>query len=393
MAGNPFVPTFGADPYIIVGRDAILDAFAEPFSTLNPGTPGLTVLIDGERGMGKTVLLNEYESAARQEGWLVISEGGSPGLLDRLVHDHLPRLLAEHDPQGRTRLTAAGATVTGLGSVNATWTERHPAESTLRSQIAELTDLLRPHETGLVVTVDEVHAANADELRKLGEVLQFARREQRLVGFAAAGLSSYLDAFLNHPGTTFLRRAERYTIGDVRLVEARQALSTTIVDAGRRIGPQALDQAAAASGGYPFLIQLIGYEAWREHARTDTITLDDVTAGITRAFRALGDRVHAPALKALSPKDLAYLRAMAIDDGPSHTGTLAERLGVRPDVAQQYRARLLAAGIIEAPARGLVRYTIPGLGQYLLRHEHDDAEDKRLSQLVNQPVDRQPPID
>ena len=90
---------------------------------------------------------------------------------------------------------------------------------------------------------------------------------------------------------------------------------------------------------------------------------------------------------------MAYLRAMAIDDGPSHTGTLAERLGVRPDVAQQYRARLLAAGIIEAPGRGLVRYTIPGLGHYLLRHEHDESEDKRLSQLANQRVDRQSPID
>ena len=383
MAMNPFVPTFGADPYIIVGRDAILDAFAEPFNTLNPGAPGLTVLIDGERGMGKTVLLNEYEAAARQEGWLVISESGSPGLLDRLVRDHLPRLLADHDPQGRTRLTAAGATVAALGSVNATWADRHPAESTLRSQVAELTDLLRPHETGLVITVDEVHASETEELRKLGEVLQFARREQRLVGFAAAGLSSYLAALLNHPGTTFLRRAERFAIGDVRLVEASHALSATIVDAGRRIEPDALDQAAAGTGGYPFLIQLIGYEAWREHAGAEVITVGDVAAGVARAFRALGDRVHAPALKALSAKHVAYLRAMAIDDGPSHTGTIAERLGVRPDVAQQYRARLLAAGIIEAPERGVVRYSIPGLGEYLLRRDRDEAEERRLSQLAS----------
>ena len=80
---------------------------------------------------------------------------------------------------------------------------------------------------------------------------------------------------------------------------------------------------------------------------------------------------------------MAYLRAMAIDDGPSHTGTVAERLGVRPDVAQQYRARLLAAGIIEAPERGVVRYSIPGLGEYLLRRDRDEAEERRLSQLAS----------
>ena len=38
---NPFVPTFGADPYVLVGRDQILDAFTESFDQLNPGAPEL----------------------------------------------------------------------------------------------------------------------------------------------------------------------------------------------------------------------------------------------------------------------------------------------------------------------------------------------------------------
>ncbi len=383
---NPFVPTFGADPYVIVGRDPILDGFGDAFAHLNPGAPGLTVLIDGERGMGKTVLLNEYEAAAREQGWLAISESGSPGLLDRLSHDHLPRLLAEHDPQGRTRLTSASAGVAAVGSVAITWTDRHPAESSLRSQLTDLTDLLRPHDTGVVVTVDEIHAADTEELRKLGEILQFSRRERRLVGFAAAGLSSHLDRFLAHPGTTFLRRAERHTIGDVRLTDARRALELTITEAGRRISPTALDRAAAATGGYPFLIQLIGYESWRQHPAEPTISDADVHTAIPRARRALGARVHAPALQPLSDVDRAYLRAMAVDgDGPSHTATIAQRMGVRPDYAQHYRARLLAAGVIEAPQRGLVRFTIPGLGDYLLQREHDDAEEARLQRLAGSP--------
>lgn len=383
---NPFVPTFGADPYVIVGRDPILDGFSDAFLAINPGAPGLTVLIDGERGMGKTVLLNEYEAAARQQGWLAITESGSPGLLDRMTHDHLPRLLAAHDPKGRTRLTSTNAGVAALGSVGATWQDRHPAESTLRSQLAELTDLLRAHDTGVVITVDEIHAADPAELRKLGEVLQFARREQRLLAFAAAGLSTYLDHFLTHPGTTFLRRAERHTIGDVRLTDARRALQLTITDGGRKITPTALDHAAAATGGYPFLIQLIGYEAWRQHPDQDTITDDDVVTAIPKARRALGARVHAPALRPLSDVDRSYLRAMAMDgDGPSQTATVARRMGVRPDYAQQYRTRLLRAGIIEAPQRGLVRFTIPGLGDYLLQRDHDDDEETRLQRLAAAP--------
>lgn len=384
---NPFVPTFGADPYIIVGRDRIIDAFAEPFQSLNPGAPGLTVLIGGERGMGKTVLLNEFEAAAREHGWLAISEGGSSGLLERLARDHLPRLLAEHDPRGRTKLTDISAGVPALGSVGASWQERHPAESTVRSQLAELTDMLRVHDTGVVITVDEIHSADREELRKLGEVLQFARRERRLVGFAGAGLTSYLDEFLSLPGTTFLRRAERYTIGDVRLVDARRALETTIVDAGRRIDADALDQAAAATGGYPFLIQLLGYHAWRHQRGEGTIRLADVVAAIPRARAELGERVHAPALRPLSGIDRAYLRAMAVDgDGPSRTSEVAQRMGVSIDYAQAYRARLLASGVIEAPRRGWVRFTIPGLGDYLLRTLAEDEEEARLRNLDPNPV-------
>lgn len=393
MAPNPFVPTFGADPYIIVGRDPILDAFAEPFREGRPGAPGLTALITGERGMGKTVMLNEYESAAQEQGWLTISESGSPGLLERLVRDHLPRLLAQHDPLGPTKLKTTGGGVQPV-TLTVTWEDRHPAESTLRSQVAALTDILAKHLTGLVITVDEVQGADPTELRKLGEVVQFARRERRLLGFAAAGLSSFLDRFLAQPGTTFLRRAERHTLADVRLVDARHALEATITDAGRRIDADALDHAAAATRGYPFMIQLVGYEAWRRAPNRVEITLPDVRAAIGQARSALGERVHAPALAPLSPVERAYLSAMAADgDTPSRTSDIAKRLGVGADYQQQYRARLLRSGIIEPAGRGLVRYTIPALGDYLLRTSPTDAEEERLAELARAQARRRSDLD
>lgn len=378
---NPFVPTFGADPYVLAGRQVILDSFTTTFADLNPGAPGLTVLIAGERGMGKTVLLNEFEDAARQQGWLVISESGSTGLLDRLAGDHLPRLLAQIDPR-TTRMTSASASVPALGSVGASWAERHPAESTIRSQLDQLTDLLRPHGTGVVITVDEVHGAEVEELRKLGELVQFARREGRLVGFAAAGLSAYLNRLLDHPGTTFLRRAERHTITDVTLVEARAALEATITENQRNIDSDALDRAAAATGGYPFLIQLIGYHAWGRRPDRPHISRADVDEAIPIARRTLAHQVYEPALRPLSAVARAYLGAMAADEeGPSRTAAVARRMGVTAGYAQQYRARLLNAGIIEAPARGLVRFTIPGLGAYLNQQAHDALEDTRLREL------------
>ena len=52
---------------------------------------------------------------------------------------------------------------------------------------------------------------------------------------------------------------------------------------------------------------------------------------------------------------------MAVDDGPSRVSDLAERLGQSRQYINGYRGRLVAAGVIEAPARGKVDFAIPYL--------------------------------
>src|SRR5690625_690832 len=165
---NLFRPSFGTYPHVLVGRDPLVDEFDDTFDGLFDPT-GLTMLLSGQRGMGKTVLLDAYARAARAAGWLVISDASSDGLLDRLGRDHLPRLLQMHADQSHAKLTSGSISLGPLGAGGG-WDDRYPAESTLRSQIAELTDALRPSGRGLVVTVDEIQSAALEELRKLGEI-------------------------------------------------------------------------------------------------------------------------------------------------------------------------------------------------------------------------------
>lgn len=372
MARNPFVPSFGTDPHVLVGRDSILDDFDEAFDEA-PTAPGLSVLIAGQRGVGKTVLLNHFQHTAHRRGWLAIAESASPGLLDRLTRDHLPRLLAAHSPEAPTRVRSRSFGLAGA-NYQEQWEDRYPADATLRSQITEVTDVLAKHETGLVITVDEVQSASIEELRKLGEVLQHCRREERPVGFAAAGLTGPLDALLDHDGVTFLRRAQRYDIARVPVADVAEAMDQTVRHAGREFAPGALAEAARASQGYPYLIQLVGQQVWKQHPETQLITAEDVTAGAIAARRRMGNNVHAPAMRSLSEVDRSYLLAMAVDEGePSRTGEVAKRLGVSPQYAGVYRSRLLASGVIEDAGHGKVRFTIPFLGQYLREHVAVDA--------------------
>jgi hypothetical protein len=95
---SPFTPTFGASPPILAGRGELLEEFAEALED-GPGAPGRATIYAGARGTGKTVLLNAVEAEARSRGWLVVSETATPGFIARLSDDHLPRVLADHDPK------------------------------------------------------------------------------------------------------------------------------------------------------------------------------------------------------------------------------------------------------------------------------------------------------
>ncbi|MDR3069746.1 MAG: ATP-binding protein, partial [Propionibacteriaceae bacterium] len=159
-------------------------------------------------------------------------------------------------------------------------------------------------------------------------------------------------------------RAEAFELGDVSLGEARRVLHETIEDAGRHIDDDAVEEAAAATGGYPFMIQLVGYHIWRK-ADKEVIDMNAVTQGMPGARRRLGTLVHATTLADLSAVDRKFLTAMSLDDAESSISDVAHRLNVSSNYAGQYRLRLIDAGVIHSAGSGLVDFSIPYLREYL----------------------------
>jgi hypothetical protein len=113
MTRNPFHASFGVSPPLLVGRDDLLDDFAEALED-GPGAAGRATLYTGARGAGKTVMLNAVEDRARERGWLIVSETATPGFVSRITQQHLPRLLRDFDPkavQRRMSMQLVGAQV------------------------------------------------------------------------------------------------------------------------------------------------------------------------------------------------------------------------------------------------------------------------------------------
>lgn len=363
---NPFTPTFGTSPPLLVGRDGDLQDFREGL-VAGPGAPERATLVTGLRGTGKTVMLNAYEDAAGAEGWVVIAETATPGLIDRITHEHLPRLLREHDPrQTESHLSGVSLPV-GFGASREV-TDLHVPRPGLRSRLMALADLLSEQGGGVLISVDEVHRKGLTDLRELGTTIQHAFRERRNVAFVGAGLPSAVTDLLTDEVSTFLRRADRRHLRTVSPNDVARAIQVPIRDAGRDITPDALQIALEGTGGYPFMIQLVGLHAWRSVRDGDLIEEHHALYGVDQARRKVGQLVHASALADLSDVDRSFLAAMAPDDGPSRMSDIARRLGVDSSYAGQYRIRLISAEVIEPRGHGLVDFTLPGLRDYLREH-------------------------
>jgi len=367
VAENPFTPTFGITPPLLVGRDAEV-AVVRRALRRGPGDPARAVLLTGSRGSGKTVLLNALEDEAAEAGWVVISEIVQPGLARELTRTVLPGLLAVHDPN-TTDSSVTGVTIGALGvsaGLNRRTHERHPVEPSLRSQLERLAGLLAGRGSGVFLSLDEVHRDEIDELKPLFHAIQQGFRRGLPVAFAAAGLPSSISRLLSENVLTYLRRAERFSLGGLSPSEARAALQQPIVQAGRTITPAALDLAAAATQGYPYLVQVVGFELWQVDPSAETIDLADARVAIARARRTAHRLVHEPTLADLSEADRAFLEAMAEDaSDPSSVADILTRLGATRDHVNKYRSRLISAQIIEPAGRGKLSFAVPLLRDYL----------------------------
>ena len=322
--------------------------------------------------MGKTVLLNEVEGLFLAEGWFRVSLTATPSLLGQLRRRGRPaaRVGGPGAAAAADQRVGRRGRRCGLGEPAAV---RTGAPAVGRQPAARRA---RVRERGLLVTIDEVHGGSRADVREIAALSQHLVREDRQFALAMAGLPSAVSNLLSDLVLTFLRRADRtrcarWPSTTSRTRSATPSRPTAAGSPTRRAGPR-----RPRTMGYPFLVQLVGYQAWRS---TDAheISAADVERAVGVAKQRLRELVHETALNDLSDVDRDFLAAMAVDDGPSRIADVAKRLGKDSQYANTYRGRLMAAGVIESPARGKRRPVDP------LPRERDSARD-----LAVQPVSR-----
>ena len=378
---NPFSPSFGISPPVLAGRRDILNSFDTIFDSIR--SPSYATLLWGLRGTGKTVLLNNMEDRAKARGWMAISAvvAKRRGLVEQVTSKAVRlRLSLEDAPEPSPRRMVSGVTIMGSGIQMASApgpeaAQRPPADletaqrppADLETALAHVGDLLEPRGTGLLITIDELHASDIGEVREFGNVFQLvSRRQERPIAFVGAALPDLEHRLLSGDASTFLQRCHRHEIGNLRPSEAATALREPIEMAGGRIDDEALRAAAHASRGQPYLVQLIGAYAW-DDAKDPVrgITAADIGPAVADATRQFGVHVYGPAWRGLSDVDKKFLVSMLVDAGTSSVAEVGRRWGHGARGLSTYRRRLAAAGLIASVGRGRVAFVDPAVRSHV----------------------------
>jgi len=178
-------------------------------------------------------------------------------------------------------------------------------------------------------------------------------------------LPSKVSLLLRNDSISFIRRAFQHHLVSVEESEVRFSMKKTIELAGRTINKDALGLAVKNTKGFPFMIQLIGYQMWRQNPEKKNITLDDAEEGIILAQNDFERMILDITYRELSERDLAFLESMLDDKEYSNISDISYRMDVTPKYAGIYRKRLIENGIISSVGYGKVAFELPMFREYI----------------------------
>lgn len=236
---------------------------------------------------------------------------------------------------------------------------------------------------GLLITIDETQAISEQDLVNIATAVQhvittldeqnIADEEKKGIALVFAGLPCMVNELTNNRVTTFLRRALRRELHSVAIPDVKNAYIQSVRESGKEISQSCALQAAELSGGYPYMIQLVGYYMWQA-AQTEgsaEITAQHLKIGTADALLAFDDAVCEPILHELTASERQLLEAIAQVSTPQEAGATVARLvaqtGRSRSWVNKYRMSLLAQNVIESPERGVLRISVPHLSDFLVK--------------------------
>ena len=387
---NPFTPGYGIIPAVFAGRQAeFADFEGVVLRRVAHGTYEPARMLTGDRGMGKTALLKQFEAEATETGHWVVrvsavrGDAALPDVVEALVDELSARdvavKLSREAKQALRRV--AGLTVGPTGVTVMDRPRRGSSERWHKDLTVILTDagrLAREAGVALLILLDESQNIDRAAMGALFHAFQEsqsttvterhptgARIRQHLpLAVYVAGLPG-LTALLRAAGTTFGERARHVSLPPLTDNDVAEALRAFAETRGVAVDADAIDRFCELVGGYPYFLHVVGSQVWVA-GDGPVITVEDVEEGWRMAAPTI-ELFYEERLRDLTDNQRRYLVAAAdLDEGERTSGAVAEALGERTEaVGSTQQALIDTHGLLRRSGRGRIAFTLPGMDRHL----------------------------
>ena len=386
---NPYRPGAATPPLHLAGREPQLSRFPKVLR----GAPEIpaNVRLTGLRGVGKSVLLKEYERIARDQDWAVVRHQVEPrhnseaGLAELLAQS----LEAAKNRMSRTRRLrsqVAGAMEAGRRLVSVSYEDitvsmggSHGVELDLSKTLYDAVEaaLDTGHE-GFALLLDEAQVIRDDTARDgeypLSMLVAAVNALQEAgvpIALVLCGLPT-LRANLQRARTYSERMFRGENIGELNgnPGPARDAFMEPLVETSLWADEDLIARVLDEVEGYPFFIQLWGAELWEAAAeagiqRFTVGLLDSIEADI---YARLDEEFYAGRVETLTPSEQDLLLSSAeCPYPPLRTADIRSRSAKSEGNVNVLMGRLTEQGVLYRVQKGIYEYTAPKFHQYLKR--------------------------
>jgi hypothetical protein len=373
--------------------------FDEMLLQLGAGGTQKHLILVGLRGVGKTVLLNEFEAKCAAVGWPgEVRELAEGSRVAHVVAKAARRALMEMSATKRAgaavrrALAALRAFTLTLGDIDFRFdvdaldgvADSGDLAEDMRDLLVEVGVAAQAHGTGFALILDEMQNLSKSDLEAL--IMGLHRAKQKMLPVALVGGGLPLLPDLTGEAKSYAERGFEFrAVGALDSSAAAAALEEPARGQDVQWDPAAVARVVELAEGYPYFLQEYGREVWRLHSGP-VIDLRQVKAAETIVLEYLDENFFSQRIGKLPDAERRYMSAIAaMGDGPQRSGGVAASMGKEHQEVSGVRDRLIKAGLLYAPRRGEVDFTVPMCADHIRRHPYprslvvlDELGDERL---------------
>ena len=383
---NPFRPGSGLQPPYLAGRDEELSRFSQMLQQMQEGLVS-NLMIQGLRGVGKTVLLKEFVNMCTSNKFLPVtrfqfsSKHSDPAEFTRALQHDLDNAMASLSRVEKTKQRLQDAArqmkpqkidIMGVG-----WEFKHdpasrvPLDNQITDYLEKWWKVVQENDyNGIVLLFDEFHTIVDIKSNNWHILTDFigAVNEIQSNGCRYSLVLCGLPTLMPNVKTARSYAERMFGVMNVSNLDkenARAAISKPLEYTAWRFSDDLISAIVQDTDSYPYFIQFFCREIISRVGK-DHITLDDYEKIKDRLIRDLGRDFFDQRIEPLSAAQKNVLRLAASRPDPDlEFSSIQKSLDVGKGSLSSHLKRLEEKGLVYRYGRGTYRLAMPLLGKYL----------------------------